>query len=231
MKILIVDDNLSLAERIRDRIAPYYVTDIVTTGRAAIVQATAHDYGVILLDLNLPDIHGLEVCQLLRSRGVNSPVLVLTADDSIKSHISLLDAGADDFLVKPFNSEELRARIGALLRRPVVEAGDDILTVGPLTLDSRLREVHEGVAELMLTRKEFDILEYLLRNKGHIRTRAQIFNYAWNGDSTSMSGAVDVHIKHLRDKLGASGTIIHTVHGIGYKVDSPKVVNIGRESQ
>ncbi len=221
MKTLIVEDNPRLANRLTERLRKHFAVDCVNTGSAAIAYAGLTDYAAIILDLGLPDMSGLQVCRELRQSGNHAPILILTGAGQELSKIELLDAGADDYVVKPASFEELRARIAALSRRKSIRNHVDQLIHNDLIIDSSARSVSRADKVIPLRRKEFDILHYMLLNKGRILTRQMIMDNVWNGESTSWITTIDVHIKHLRDKVDRpfSTKIIKTVYGIGYKID------------
>lgn len=221
MKILIIEDNARLAERIQVMLGKMYNVDAVHSGEQGVHQATMTEYKVIILDLGLPDISGLEVCKNLRNLEIHTPIIVLTADDDIKSKLNLLDSGADDYLTKPFNGAELNSRIGALIRRQSQPAINDVMLVNDLEVDISRRRVRRAGVDIQLRRKEFDILEYLVSHRGRAVTREMIINHAWADGAESWNNTVDVHIKHLRDKVDRpfSYQLIKTAYGIGYMVD------------
>jgi two-component system OmpR family response regulator len=221
MKILIIEDNRLLAESIKRQLDANYVVDIVSSGEEGIERAREIAYSVILLDLNLPGIDGHGVCYELRHARVNTPILVLSGVADTDSRVRLLMSGADDYVTKPFDSSELRARITALTRRGQYELDEDTINVGDLTIDVRRRRVVRGNIPITLRRKEFDILEYLAQNQGRAVTRTMIFNHVWETGQDGWNNTVDVHIKHLRDKVDRpfKTPLIKTAYGIGYMVD------------
>lgn len=222
MKLLVIEDNQRLADRMYRKLHPFYTIDIVNSGYEALVKLSDVEYDVITLDLGLPDTSGLEVCQKLRELKIMTPVLVVTGVDSTDNIVELLNSGADDYITKPFQGNELRARINALGRRRARHEPKPILTYGDLTINSEQRSVNRGGVVISLRRKEFDILEYLVMNQGRIMTRDMIMNHAWDGVRTSWKGTVDVHIKHLRDKVDKpfETRIIKTAYGLGYRIDN-----------
>lgn len=222
MKVLIVDDNTRLSERIKYRLDKEFIVDIEENGQDALDRIDKIDYSVIVLDLGLPDISGLEVCRSIRSKNIDIPILILTGIDSTPSRVELLNAGADDYMVKPFEATELMARVKALARRKARLPSSPQLTYRDLIIDIQSHRVKRSGVEIALRRKEFDILEYLIRNSGRILTREMIMAHAWNSNSTSWTSTVDVHIKHLRDKIDRpfETKYIKTAYGLGYKVDA-----------
>jgi len=194
---------------------------MVHRGEDGIDRARAADYGVILLDLGLPDMNGYDVCYELRSAHVTTPILILSGIRDTISQVRLLDCGADDYVTKPFNTDELRARILALSCRGHHLQQDEVIKVGDLTLDIGRRRVTRSGEAITLRRKEFDILEYLVRNRGRTVTRSMIFDHVWEAHKEGWNNTVDVHIKRLRDKVDRpfAHQLIKTAYGIGYMVD------------
>jgi DNA-binding response OmpR family regulator len=221
MKLLIVEDNPVVRERLERQFSHDSVIDTAVSGAEAIERVSG-DYVVILLDLGLPDMPGLRVCQEIRGRGVEVPILVLTGASDVTSRVALLNAGADDYLIKPFNGDELRARVRALARRSGRVINRQTIELADLLIDHDGRKVKRAHTPISLTRKEFDILEYLTENHGRVLTRGMIFDHVWGADASSNNGTVDVHIKRLRDKVDRPFAVplIHTAHGLGYVVDT-----------
>lgn len=221
MKLLLVEDNERLVGRIKQQLEKSYLIDVASTGEEALEKIQKIDYTVILLDLGLPDMNGREVCRTVRELRVKTPILILTGEDDVTSRVQLLDYGADDYLAKPFDSEELRARIAALARRAPLRQAKPAIRYQDLIIDVDQRKVYRAGTYIPLRRKEFDILEYLVTNKGRVLTREMIINHAWDGTKTSWNSTVDVHIKHLRDKIDRPfpTSLIKTAYGLGYRVD------------
>lgn len=222
MKLLIIEDNQIVASRIKAHFSRQHTVDVVGMGREALDKVDTTNYGIIILDLNLPDMSGLEVCRQLRLNGITAPLLVLTGVDGVRSRVELLEAGADDYLTKPFNSAELKARVKALARRRAKPYNaSSVIVVKDLTLDSARRQVIRAGTKIPLRRKEFDILEYLVENRGRAVSREMIMNHVWESGKESWNNTVDVHIKHLRDKIDKPypAALIKTAYGIGYMVD------------
>ena len=218
MKILIVEDNQKLALYLKKALeSQSYAVDVVYDGKQGESRARLGDYDVIILDWMLPEKDGIMVCKSLRESNVNMPILMLTAKGDTADKIEGLDSGADDYLVKPFELEELLARVRSLLRRPQ-EKFSEVLSVSDITLDNAARQVEKDGNILSLTLKEYSLLEYLMRNKGQIVTREQILAHCWDFSFDSFSNIVDVYIKQLRQKLDdKDGTYIKTVRGVGYQ--------------
>lgn len=221
MKILIIEDNTRLAERIKSVLSKVYIVDSASSGEEGIDLACSTQYKLIILDLKLPDMNGLNVCSHLRKQKINVPILILTAANDIQSKVRLLGSGADDYLTKPFNMAELNARVVALTRRESQPLINNVLLVNDLEIDVARRQVRRAGMSISLRRKEFDILEYLVHNQGRAVSRDMIINHAWVDGSNSWNNTVDVHIKHLRDKVDKpfDEPLIKTAYGIGYMID------------
>lgn len=225
MKLLLIEDNAALAERIKDHLMSHrYLVDAVDNGEDALTRLKHVNYGTIILDLGLPGIPGEVVCKKIREQGIDSPILVLTGMDALRTKVKLLDMGADDYLTKPFDSDELRARIAALIRRQPLPHRKPLITFHDLIINIDERKVSRNNINIHLRKKEFDILEYLVENHGRVLTREMIVNHAWDTDKGDYTSSVDVHIKHLRDKIDRpfDTRYIKTAYGLGYKVDIPK---------
>ena len=224
MRLLLVEDNRDIALAISEALATSYSVALAGSGDEACRMLSADDYAGILLDLNLPDTTGLQLCQDLRAQGCQTPILVLSGDTNIMSKIRLLDAGADDYLTKPFSLGELKARLRVLLRagsdqRPAV--APPLLTAGDLVMDGRRHVVERQGRPIDLRRKEYALLECLLRNAGSVVSRSALADYAWHGADSPWANTIDVHIKYLRDKIDRpfDTALIRTIHGIGYRLD------------
>ncbi len=222
MKLLIIEDHKKLAENIKQGLSQEgYAVDILDDGLIAEKHVLVHqgEYDLIILDRLLPGKDGVSICKTWREKGMMLPVLMLTALGSVEDRVLGLDAGADDYLLKPFAFEELLARINALLRRPK-QAAADILEAGDISVDLAKRSAFLKGKELSLTLKEFMILEYLMRNPDAVISRDTLYAHAWDYADESSSNTVDVHIKNLRKKLKKNGTFIKTIRGLGYKFKS-----------
>ena len=218
MRILVVEDEPKLNELITARLRrEHYSIDSCLSGDAAMDYLACAQYDLLVLDIMLPGISGLELLRSLRGRGDKTPVLLLTALDSIPDRVSGLDSGADDYLVKPFAFDELLARIRVLLRRSAGSVSN-VYTLADLTVDCDARTVKRGETNISLSAKEFAILEYLIRNSGIVLSRERISNHIWNYDYEGGSNIVDVYIRYLRKKIddGFEKKLIHTVCGVGY---------------
>lgn len=221
MRILLVEDDLRLAETLAEALTDQrYVVDVVSDGETAWQQTKTLDYDLLLLDVMLPELDGLSLCQRLRSHGYSMPVLMLTARDTVSDKIDGLDAGADDYVVKPIDLQELFARIRALLRRGKA-VSPPILEWGDLHLNPSTYEVSYGETPIHLTPKEYGLLELLLRNGRRVLSRSVILEHVWPLETPPEEHAVKVHIRGLRQKLKAAGALedmIETVHGMGYRL-------------
>lgn len=218
MKILIIEDEKQVAENLKEGLEQHmYNVDVAYNGKDGHYLTLEYDYDIIILDLMLPDINGEDFCRNLRDEGSKSFILMLTAKKQLDNIIQGLDSGADDYLTKPFEFSELLARIRALLRRSSGHKGN-ILSAVDITLDTGKEEASIGSREVQLTRKEYMILEYLLRNKGQLVSRNQLLEHAWDRNVDIFTNVVDTHIKNLRKKLGKSGNYIKTIYGSGYRI-------------
>ena len=219
-RILAVDDDPKILNLMRRGLAfAGYGVDLAANGEEALAIARERPPDLVVLDVMLPGLDGLEVCRRLRAGEPNLPILLLTAKDRVPDRVAGLDAGADDYLIKPFAFDELLARIRALLRRARPVEGDT-LGFADLTLDPRTREVLRGNRPVELTTKEFDLLEYLLRHPRQVLTRDQIFSAVWGSDYLGGSNVIDVRVMRLREKLEAGGEprLIQSVRGVGYSL-------------
>jgi two-component system, OmpR family, response regulator len=223
MRVLVVEDEARLCQLIRKSLSDFgHAVDTALNGEDALGWATVTDYDAIVLDVMLPGINGLEVCRTLRGRNVQSPIVLLTARDSVEHRVEGLDSGADDYLTKPFAFAELLARLRALERRPPRSVGP-LLKVRDIELDPRTLQVWRDGAECQLTNKEFRILEYLMRHPNQVLTRTMIAEHVWDYDFPNVTNVIDVHIRALRRKLddGPDARLIQTVRGFGYALREP----------
>lgn len=221
MRLLLVEDDVYLAESLAEAlVSQRYVVDVVKDGEAGWCQLQTLDYDLTLLDVTLPQLDGIGLCQRLRSRGHQTPVLMLTARDTSEDKVKGLDAGADVYMVKPFDLSELLAQVRALLRRGTASAST-VLTWARLQLNPETYEVSYDQQSLRLTPKEFSILELLMRNGRRVLSRAFILGSLWSMQNPPDEETIKAHIKSLRHKLKAAGapkTLIETVHGVGYRL-------------
>jgi len=220
MRILVVEDELKVANGLREGLeGERYDVDVERTGENAFFRLTTEAFDLILLDLGLPGRDGLEILATLRAKGVKTPVLILTARDTLEDRVAGLDSGADDYLVKPFAFAELLARIRALLRRGRA-AESPRLAVGDLTMDLITRKVIRGGSPVELTVREFELLEYLMRYEGQVVSRETLARDVWKetARTTPLDNVIDVHIARLRRKVDVERPVrlIHTVRGVGF---------------
>ncbi|MFQ5550721.1 MAG: response regulator transcription factor [Gemmatimonadales bacterium] len=218
MKVLVVEDDPTVGQYVRSGLTEQQIqVDLVVNGEEGLAQASASFYDVIVLDLRLPDMSGVEVLRTLRDRGVPTPVLVLTANDVVESKVQALRTGADDYVTKPFAFEELLARVEALGRRPH-EIVAPVIKVAGLEIDTGSRAVSRDGEPVELTPKEYAVLEYLARNPGRVMSRTIITEYVWGYRFDPGTNIVDVVINRLRKKVdhGRETKLIHTIRGVGY---------------
>lgn len=219
MQILVVEDDLALLNAMTEVLREEsYQVHSAATGDEGYLLAEQGIYDLLILDIMLPGMSGLSIIQLLRGKSVHTPILLVTAKDSVEDRVKGLDAGADDYLTKPFAVAELLARVRALLRRHGQTTPDGEINYGPITLHPSSHDAFAGDLPLKLTIKEYELLEYFLRNREQILTREQIFDRVWGFDSEASSAVVDVYVHYLRKKLaqGAADHLIHTVRGVGF---------------
>jgi two-component system OmpR family response regulator len=222
MRVLIVEDEPKMAALVRRALVEEgHPADVVPRGEEAVWLAASHPYDAIVLDVMLPGLSGFETCRRLRNGGIWTPVLMLTARDAVEDRVAGLDAGADDYLPKPFSLAELLARLRALARRGGVERPTE-LVVGDLRLDPGSRRVWRGNSEIELSPKEFALLETFMRRPGQVLSRLQLLEHAWDFAYEHRSNVVDVYVRYLREKVdrpfGASS--IETVRGAGYRLSA-----------
>ncbi|MGH3764859.1 MAG: response regulator transcription factor [Pseudonocardiaceae bacterium] len=223
MRILLVEDEVKLAHSLRRRLQQDgHWVDLVEDGETAVRRACDEDYEAILLDLMLPASDGFTVCRRLREQARWVPILIITARDDVRDRVRGLDAGADDYLVKPFAFAELVARLRAILRRAPVER-PAVLTANDLVLDPATRTVTRHGRSIPLSIREWTLLELLVRHRGSVVDRSRIARYVWGHDHSGSSNVTDVYIGYLRRKLDVAGhePVIHTVRGVGYRVGHP----------
>ncbi len=223
MRVLVVDDEPAVRTALERALRlEGYDVELAADGLEALQHLAAHSPDAVVLDVLMPNVDGLEVCRRIRAADDQTPVLMLTARDAVGDRVAGLDAGADDYLVKPFALEELHARLRALLRR--VGGGDTgTLRFAEVTMDPGTREVRRGQRRIDLTRTEFLLLELFLRNPRQVLTRSVIFDRVWDYDFGPRSNALEVYVSYLRRKLEADGEprLIHTVRGVGYVLREP----------
>jgi heavy metal response regulator len=222
MRILLVEDENSIAQFVSQGLREAdFVVDVARTGTEGLDYALAADYDLLVLDVMLPGMSGFALVKELRKKGYTTPVLLLTARDAVEDRVEGLDAGADDYLTKPFAFPELLARVRALLRRPPLQTGT-VLRLADLEMDLVKREVKRAGQLIDLSQREYTLLNYLLRHPRQVLTRTQIAEHIWNFDFVSDSNVVDVYVGYLRRKVdkGFSPPLIHTVRGVGYRLSA-----------
>lgn len=227
-KILIIDDNFAVSLALKQALKPVYEVDIAHTGARGLEKLAAYQYQTVILDLGLPDMNGLEVCNSIRQTGNTVPIIILSGESTPSRKVELLDSGADDYLTKPFSVDELKARLRLTIRRTrLLQTLGSKLTINGVRLDSVKHTVEREGKVINLRPKEFAVLECLMNNAGHVVSRALLLQYAWEEAADVWTNVVDVHIKHLRDRLDVpfDTPLIKTVHGLGYKFDASKVAN------
>lgn len=218
MRVLVVEDDNGISQFLTQGLSEAgYAVDVADNGLKGLDYALATEYDVLVIDIQLPQINGLELLKTLRSHQMQSPVLLLTARDAVQDRVMGLDAGADDYLVKPFDFSELLARLRALLRRPPLQT-EPVLRVGDLEMDTAQRWVRRCDRAIDLSPREFALLEYLMRHPKQVLSRTQIAQHVWDFDFSSDFKVIDVYIGYLRRKVEAKGEspLIHTIRGVGY---------------
>lgn len=226
MRILIIEDDRKIANAIKKGLEQeLFAADVSYEGQDGLGLALTIEYDLIVLDRMLPELDGLEICRLIREKDLKIPVLMLTAKDKVHDRVEGLNAGADDYLIKPFAFEELLARIRALLRRPK-KLSDNKLKVADLELDTILFTVSRANVAIKLSAKEFAVLEYLMRNPRRVLTKDNIISHVWDYDADILPNTVEVFIGYLRNKIDKpfpkQPSLIHTVRGFGYKIEGKK---------
>jgi two-component system, OmpR family, response regulator QseB len=223
MKILLAEDNQRLGKMLVHMLKGKegYLVDWFTNGSQAYDFAQASHYDVLILDWMLPELDGLSICQNLRKDGYEGAILILTAKDDLRDRVKGLDSGADDYLTKPFEFEELFARIRVLARRNYAPLQDDIVKLGDLRIDRSRHTVHRNGNEIALTPREFHLLDLLIRNKGQVLTREIILDRVWGYNANIESNTVDAYIKLIRKKIDVPGekTVISSIRGVGYVIE------------
>ena len=222
MRVLVLEDEVGIAQFISQGLTEAgYAVDMTNDGQSGLDYALAAEYDIIVLDIMLPQMDGLQLLRKLRSQGIKTPVLLLTARDAIEDRVKGLDAGADDYLSKPFAFPELLARLRALLRRPYLQQ-DTILKVGDLEMDVATREVRRAGKTINLSPREFTLLEYFMRHPRQVLSRTQIIEHTWNFDFYENSNVIDVYVGYLRRKIdqGFDKPLLKTVRGVGYRLSA-----------
>ncbi|MEK7097287.1 MAG: response regulator transcription factor [Patescibacteria group bacterium] len=220
MRALLVEDEKEITEFLKSALEEEcFAVDVADDGEKGSFLATTSDYDIIILDLNMPKRHGIQICKDVRESGKNTPIIILSVQSEVPTKVELLDAGADDFLTKPFSFDELLGRIKAILRRPSKLEGE-VLRTGDLILDLKKQTAKRGDRHIYLTRKEFAFLEYLIRNKGSVVSRAMIMEHVWDMNADPFSNTIESHVMNLRKKIdsGNKNKLIQTISGRGYKI-------------
>ncbi len=228
MHILLVEDETRISAYVKRGLEEDgYAVDAVYTGGQALDWVERGPYDFIILDILLPEMDGISVCRELRKRGNQTPVLMLTARDTVDDRVRGLDAGADDYLIKPFAMKELLARLRAINRRSDGQAKTLVLQVADLSLDTRTHIVQRGGRRIELASKEYAVLEILLREPGRVLTRTTIAEHVWNYDTFNQSNVVDVYVRNLRRKIDdlCDRKLIHTIRGVGYSISDENETN------
>lgn len=223
MRVLIIEDEHKIAGALKKALTQEsYAVDVTYDGDEGYAMATTEPYDIAIIDRMIPGAYdGIAIVKAMREQKIHTPVLLLTAMTSVRERAAGLDAGADDYLIKPFALEELLARVRALLRRPVEQHSTE-LRVGDLTLDTVSYSVKRDGVDIILTSKEFALLEYLMRNTGRILSKEVIISHVWDYDADILPNTVEVYVKYLRNKVDApfKDELIHTVRGFGYKIEA-----------
>lgn len=223
MRLLLVEDDPKLANTLIKILAKSYVVEWASTGEDGDFKAYVNSYDLIILDLGLADISGKEICRKIRDTyNLQTPILILTSEYAVQTKVELLNLGADDYLVKPFQISELEARIRSLIRRHTFVQSPSALNFGELTLNTLTKQAFRKDKQLLLRRKEFDLLEYMMRNPGTAITRDKMLEHVWDSAYEPTTNTVDVHIKCLRERVDKDFEykMIQTVRGTGYKLQS-----------
>jgi two-component system copper resistance phosphate regulon response regulator CusR len=219
MRLLLVEDEPLAAQVLAKGLREHaYAVDVVADGANAMMRASANDYDIVVLDLGLPDIDGIALCGMLRTSGLTAPILMLTARDAVQMRIAGLDSGADDYMTKPFDLQELLARLRALMRRGARAPLPEQVRIGPLVLDTRAQIATCRGRGLALTTREYALLEFFARHAGQVVGRADIAEHVWDESYDPLSNVIDVYVQRLRRKLAPAGgdALLKTRRGAGY---------------
>ena len=220
MKLLIIEDDIFLAQTIKRSLEAYcFNVDMTHDGKSGSYIARTNKYKIILLDLILPEKDGVTVCKEIRAEGITCPILVVSTQSEIPDKVTMLKIGADDYITKPFNMEELIARINALTKRPY-EILDEVMTLDDLTIDTNTQTVTKGGQDIYLTRREYMLLNCFARNEGRIITRGRILEEVWDRDASPFTNTIETHIRNLRKKIESKNKrMIYTINGRGYRLN------------
>jgi len=220
MNILYIEDNLQLAETVKSKFENKYNFDIAENGKEGIRKIESKEYDLIILDYFLPDTDGLKVCKIIREYDLKVPILIFTTNESKESVCKTLEAGADDYLSKPFDFMELEARVGALIRRSNINKTHKLIKVGEILMDTSTQIVSINNNLIELSRQEFILLRYMLINKGKLISRQELYEHVWGKDDYYNSNTIDVHVKRIRAKINkfTDGECIMSIYGLGYRV-------------
>ncbi|HET9098298.1 MAG TPA: response regulator transcription factor [Candidatus Saccharimonadales bacterium] len=232
-RILVIEDDKQIASALVHTLSTAYDIDCVFTGKEGLYKTDTNEYALILLDLNLPDMNGLQVCQQLRERGFTAPICVISGESAVRSKIDLLDSGADDYLTKPFTVGELNARIRVHLRKKqLVQWTKPLIEVKGVKLDRNNLSLERDGKIILLRKKEFQILECLMTSPGNIVTRQALLTRVWKDPEAIWTNTLDVHMKYLRDKIDRpfENKLLRTVHGVGYKFAPPLEIKTSQEA-
>lgn len=221
MKLLIIEDDKEMAQTLKASLQNDFLLDLAFSGEDGISFAEINDYDLILLDYSLPGVNGLEVIKALKKNKKCPPIIILTGNDAVDLKVLMLDSGSDDYLVKPVHEKELKARIRVLLRRAQQQETSNVFVLDDLIVDFNKKTVLRGDKEIFLRRKEFNLLEYFLRNAGKVLTRSMILDHVWDSSYDSFANTIDVHVSYLREKIDKPfpNKLIKTIHGVGYKLE------------
>ena len=223
MKILIIEDDIFLAQTIKKALEAHcFSVDTAHDGKSGSYIARINKYKLILLDLILPDKSGVTICKEIRSEGITCPILVVSSQSEVPDKVAMLNIGADDYITKPFNIEELIARVNALIKRPY-DISEDVMTLDDLTINTSNQTVTKAGADIYLTRREYMLLRCFARNEGKVITRSKLLEEVWDRDASPFTNTIETHVRNLRKKIESKDKrIIHTINGRGYKMGRAK---------
>lgn len=222
MRILVIEDDKNMALSLKEGLKSFFIVETAPAGERGEYQLQVNKFDLVIIDWALPDTDGPTLCEKIRKSGQTIPILMLTGHSEVEKKVKALDAGADDYLTKPFRFEELLARVRALLRRQSSKLTPSTIAIDDLIFDLNKRVVKRKNETIALRKKELYLLEYLMLNNGRVITREMILDHIWDSNNESLTNIVDVHIKYLRDKIDRpyKKKLIKTVHGMGYKIEA-----------